>query len=97
MNTEEKLNAMSVNRAKVVEVKKAEQRLLMSLLDDMYNKRAKIYRMTFVRGLFFGLGSVIGGTVLIALTIWILSLLVDIPGGVGDFVQYIVNLINNKV
>ncbi len=51
--------------------------------------------MNFVRGVFFGFGSVLGGTIVIAIVVWVLSLLADIPGGFGEFVQYIVDLVQN--
>jgi threonine/homoserine/homoserine lactone efflux protein len=50
--------------------------------------------MNFFRGMAFGVGSVIGGTIVVALVVAILSLLVDIPGGVGEFIQYIVDTVN---
>jgi len=33
---------------------------------------------------------------IVALILWILNLLVDLPGGIGDFVEYIVSLVKNK-
>jgi ABC-type multidrug transport system permease subunit len=67
--------------------------VLMDAFNDIYYRRARVYRVNFVRGLFFGFGSVLGGTVLIAALIWILSMLFDIPGGIGDFVRFIVETI----
>jgi len=52
--------------------------------------------MNFFRGIFFGVGSVLGATIVIGLLIWLLSLLVDLPGGVGSFVQYIVDTVKNR-
>lgn len=57
----------------------AQRALLEDLFNDFYAHRGRIYRLNFVRGLFFGFGSVLGGTVLIALLIWLLSLFVDLP------------------
>jgi hypothetical protein len=72
----------------------------MAVLEDLFydfnRSRHQIYWMNFVRGLFFGVGSVLGGTVVIALVLWLLSLLVDLPGGIGDFVQYVVNVVKQK-
>jgi hypothetical protein len=53
-----------------------------SLIEDL------IYWMNFVRGIFFGLGSVLGGTVLIALVVWLLSFAVDWPW-VGDVIEQV--------
>lgn len=49
--------------------------LLEELFNDVYSHRKYIYQVNFFRGIFFGFGSVIGGTIIIALLIWILSLL----------------------
>lgn len=49
------------------------------LFQDYYNRRHDVYKMNFIRGIFFGLGSVIGGTVVVALLIWILSLFINFP------------------
>lgn len=57
----------------------ARQSLLEDLFYDFNRSRGEIYKMNFIRGLFFGLGSVLGGTVLIALTAWILSFFVELP------------------
>ena len=53
---------------------------------DFNRSRAEIYKMNFVRGIFFGLGSVIGGTLIVALILWLLSFFIDIPG-IGHSVQ----------
>jgi hypothetical protein len=55
-----------------------------SIIEDLFydfnRSKAEVYKMNFVRGIFFGLGSVLGGTVIVALAIWILSLFVQLPG-----------------
>lgn len=58
----------------------ARKALLEELFNDFNRSRAQIYKMNFFRGIFFGLGSVLGGTVVVALIIWLLALFVDIPG-----------------
>lgn len=58
----------------------ARENLLEDLFHDFNRSRVQIYKMNFVRGIFFGLGSVLGGTVVIALLAWILSFFVQIPG-----------------
>jgi len=60
---------------------------------DFHSSRREVYWMNFIRGVFFGVGSVLGGTIVIALIIWLLSLLTDIPGGIGDFIQYVVDIV----
>lgn len=58
----------------------ARRALLEELFNDFYDDRRNIYKMNFFRGLFFGLGSVLGATVIVAIVIWILSFFVQIPG-----------------
>lgn len=71
-----------------------------SILEDLFydfNKsRVQVYRTNFFRGMSFGVGSVLGGTIVVALAIWLLSSLVDLPGGVGDFIQYVVDIVKNR-
>lgn len=61
----------------------ARRTLLEELFNDFYEDRRSIYIMNFIRGIFFGFGSVIGGTVVVALVVWALSFFVNIPG-IGD-------------
>jgi hypothetical protein len=61
------------------EVKGAGRALLEDLFEDYYKHRKRLYFMNLVRGLFFGFGSVVGGTIMVALLFWILSLLNFIP------------------
>jgi len=66
----------------------ARQSLIEDLFYDFHRSRAQVYWMNFVRGIFFGLGTVLGGTVLIALLVWLLSFAVDWPW-VGDTVEQV--------
>ncbi len=74
----------------------ARRGVMEDLFYDFHRSRQQVYWMNFVRGIFFGVGTVVGGTLVIAIVVWLLSLLVDIPGGVGDFVQYIVDTVQRK-
>lgn len=67
----------------------AKQSVLLELFDDLYQNRLRVYRFNFVRGLVFGAGSAIGGTVVLALIVWMLALFVDLP--------VIGNLFNNTL
>ena len=64
----------------------ARRALLEELFNDLYNDRRNIYLMNFVRGIFFGLGTFLGGTIVVAGVVWALSLFVNIPG-IGDAAQ----------
>lgn len=59
--------------------------LIEELFYDFNRSRAQVYVMNFVRGILFGAGSVIGGTLVIALIIWILSLLGHVIPPLGNF------------
>jgi hypothetical protein len=76
--------------------KGARRAILEDLFHDFNSNRHQVYRMNFVRGIFFGVGSVIGATIVIGLLIWLLGQLVDLPGGVGNFIQYIVDTVKTR-
>lgn len=73
----------------------ARKAILEDLFYDFHRSRRQVYLMNFYRGLFFGFGSIIGGTLVVALILWLLSQLTDIPGGVGDFIKYIVDIVQH--
>lgn len=72
----------------------ARRAILEDLFYDFNSSRIQVYKMNFVRGIFLGFGTVIGGTIVVALLIWLLSLFANLPGGFGDFVRYIVDIVN---
>jgi Domain of unknown function (DUF5665) len=74
----------------------ARRALLEELFNDMYEDRRNIYIMNFVRGIMFGLGSVLGGTVLLALIVTILSQFVDWFPLLGHFVNGIIDAMNSS-
>jgi len=57
----------------------APQAFLEDLYENYYNRRREIYFMNLFRGIFFGFGSVIGGTIVVALLLWVLSALEFVP------------------
>lgn len=69
--------------------------IIEDLFNDFYLRRHKVYWFNFVRGLFFGFGSVLGGTVVVAIVIWILSQLGHWPG-VGDFFDQLRNTLKQS-
>jgi len=58
----------------------ARRAVVEEMFNDYYDDRRNIYKMNFFRGIFFGLGSVLGATIVVALVIWVLSFFVQIPG-----------------
>lgn len=72
----------------------ARRAMLEELFNDLYDDRRNIYLMNFIRGIMFGMGSVLGGTLLLALTIGVLSQFVDWFPVFGDFINGIINAMN---
>lgn len=78
-----------VQNIKDDQLKYAPQAFLEDLYENYYSRRREIYIMNLVRGIFFGFGSVIGGTLFVALLLWLLSALEYVPfvDGLIDGVQ----------
>lgn len=74
----------------------ARESALEELFNDFNRSRVKVYKMNFVRGIFFGAGSVIGGTVIIALLAWLLSMLGHIIPPLGHFFDNIGHLLQSR-
>ncbi len=63
----------------------AREAILEDLFYDFHRSRIKIYKMNFVRGIYFGFGSVLGGTLVVALLLWLLGMIAFVFPPVGDF------------
>lgn len=74
----------------------ARRALLEDLFNDWYVERKKIYWINFVRGLFFGLGSVLGGTILLALAVWLLAQIGALIPFLSDFIREIMEAIESR-
>lgn len=74
----------------------ARRELIEELFYDFHTSRREVYWMNFFRGVFFGVGSIIGGTIVLAVVLGLLNLLVDLPGGVGDFIEYIMHTVEQR-
>jgi hypothetical protein len=72
----------------------ARRQLLEELFYDFDHSRSQIYWTNFVRGIFFGLGSVLGGTVIVALVVWLLGQFVGFPI-VGEYIRHIVTVVQH--
>lgn len=86
--TKKSLAEKAVHRVKTDNERGSRQALIEDLFYDFNRSRVQVYWMNFVRGIFFGFGSVLGGTVIIALIVWLMSFAVDLPW-VGDTVEQI--------
>lgn len=50
-------------------------RMLANIYETGYIDRNQLYKMSFIKGVITGFGGVVGATLVVALVIWILSLL----------------------
>lgn len=73
----------------------ARRALLEELFNDLYNDRRNIYVMNFIRGIFFGFGTFLGGTIVVAIVVALLSLFVQLPF-VGPTVEQAKDKIENS-
>ncbi len=79
-----------VEKMKVANENGARRGIIEDLFYDFNRSRAQVYWMNFTRGIFFGFGTILGGTVLVALIVWFLGQFVGFPY-VGDYIRHIVN------
>jgi len=68
----------------------ARHQLLEELFNDFNRSRHQVYWMNFNRGVFFGLGTILGGTVLVALIVWLLGQFAGWFPFIGDYVNRII-------
>lgn len=76
----------AVDKIKHDQTMGARRTVIEEMFNDYYKDRRNIYKVNFFRGIFFGFGSVLGATVVVALVVWVLSFFVQIPG-IGDAAQ----------
>lgn len=80
------------------EIKKDEYeqigRQIVSLYDSVNPKKGALYKSALIKGILGGVGGVLGATLVIALLLWILSLLNNVPL-VGDFFEAVSRTIEN--
>ncbi len=90
--TRKKLANMAEKRTE----RAARRRLFEEFFYDMYQSRRRVYWMNFWRGIFFGFGTVLGGTVVVALLIWALSQLVGWLPVSGEYIQGVIDAIRQR-
>lgn len=76
--------------------KGSRQALLEELFNDFNRNRYEIYKINFFRGIFFGFGSLLGGTILIVLLVWVLNLTGQLVPSVAGFIDQILNVMQNS-
>lgn len=70
-------------------------RSLERMFEGGYMSHWRVYRINFVRGIFFGLGTFLGGTVMVALLFYILGFFEDL-GFLEGFIETIRNTVDNS-
>lgn len=85
-----------VQKFKDDNVRGAQYDLLEELFNDIYVHRKRVYLVNFFRGISFGMGSVLGGTVLIAVLIWLLSQFGALVPALSDFIGGIIDTIQRR-
>ncbi|OYX43208.1 hypothetical protein B7Y94_02050 [Candidatus Saccharibacteria bacterium 32-49-12] len=99
MSAQSKKSAKSkdvVAKIKSDSEKSARRNLLEELFNDFHSSRHQVYLMNFFRGLFFGFGSVLGATILVALVVWLLGQFGDIFPPLADFVNNLIETMQQR-
>lgn len=91
-----KIRPKPIEKIKKTNEAGARRAILEDLFYDFHSSRRQIYLMNFVRGLFFGFGSVLGATLLIAVTVWVLGKFGDIFPPLADFVNQLINTMQQR-
>lgn len=73
----------------------AREAMLQELFNDFNRSRFAVYKFNFFRGIFFGLGSVLGGTIVVALLLWILNITGHLIPGLAGFVNDVIDKIQH--
>ncbi len=69
--------------------------MLVTITETGYANNKRFYKMSFLKGVLAGFGGVLGATVLVALLLWLLSLLDSIPF-LEEFVTKVTNTIDSS-
>lgn len=86
------IHKKAIDRVKSDNERGARHALLEELFYDFQRNRYQVYAMNFMRGVFFGFGSVLGATVVVAFIVWVLSQFAGIfPEFIGHYIQQIID------
>lgn len=85
----------SAARVKDSQEKGAREAILEQMFHDFNRSRVQVYKLNFFRGIFFGFGSAFGGTVVVALVIWIVTMLAQSFPPLQDFITTVNQALQN--
>ncbi|NTW61483.1 hypothetical protein HGB24_02215 [Candidatus Saccharibacteria bacterium] len=75
----------------------ARKQLIEELFYDFHKNRYQIYWMNFLRGVYFGFGTVLGGTVVVTFLIWLLGQFSGwLPDSIGHWISLVVDSIQKS-
>ena len=74
----------------------ARQAILEDLFFDFHRSRRQVYWIYFIRGIFFGIGSALGATLLITLLAWLLGQFADIFPPLADFINHLIETMRHR-
>lgn len=74
----------------------ARKKIFEELFYDFHRSRGQVYTMNFVRGLFFGFGSVLGATLLVAVAVWLLGQFGNIFPPLADFLNNLIDAMQRQ-
>jgi len=80
-------------KSKINNERLARHKMIEELFYDFNRNRQQIYWMNFVRGLFFGFGTILGGTVLVAIIVWVLSQFAGWIPPLSDFINQFIDIV----
>lgn len=76
--------------------KSARINLLEDLFNDFHRSRRQVYTMNFFRGIFFGFGSVLGATLIVAIVVWVLGQFGNIFPPLADFINNLIDTMQKR-
>lgn len=71
----------------------AEEQILDDLFYDLYRNRGRVYKVNFFRGIFFGLGTFLGGTVIVAIVVFVLTWLSSLLPHNVTLIDWLLNVL----
>lgn len=74
----------------------ARKNIIEEMFYDFHRSRRQVYSMNFFRGLFFGFGSVLGATILIALLVWAINLFGALFPALADFLNNLTDTMQQR-